>query len=208
MTLFNSTKRLNRFLIAATICCGAFFLQPIARAQEPAGEAKKEAKSEAAEPDPLWKWINFGLLAVGLGYLLGKSLPPFFKSRTSDIQKDIVEAQATKRDAEQRAAAIEKRVSALGADIEAFQAQSRTEMEQEAARIREETARMIEKVQKQAGNEIETAGKNAQRDLKAYAAKLSLDMAEQRIRTRLDTATENGLVDDFVKDLQAEGSKN
>jgi F-type H+-transporting ATPase subunit b len=200
--------RLNRFLVAATLCSGIFFSQQAARAQEPHGEPKGESKAEASEPDPMWKWINFGLLALGLGYLMWKALPPFFKSRTSDIQKDIIEAQATKRDAEQRAAAIEKRVSALGADIEAFQARSRTEMEQEAARIREETARMIEKVQKQAGNEIETAGKNAQRDLKAYAAKLSLDMAEQRIRTRLDTATENGLVDDFVKDLQAEGSKN
>jgi F-type H+-transporting ATPase subunit b len=200
-------RHLNRFLIAATLCSGIFF-SPQARAQEPHGEPKGESKAEASEPDPMWKWINFGLLALGLGYLMGKALPPFFKSRTSDIQKDIVEAQATKRDAEQRAAAIEKRVSALGADIEAFQAQSRTEMEQEAARIREETARMIEKVQKQAGNEMEAAGKNAQRDLKAYAAKLSLDMAEQRIRARLDTATENGLVDDFVKDLQAEGSKN
>jgi F-type H+-transporting ATPase subunit b len=208
MTL-RSMRSLNRFLIGATLCSGISLATQVALAQDIYEiAAKKEAKSEAAEPDAMWKWINFGLLAVGLGYLLGKTLPPFFKSRTSDIQKDIVEAQATKRDAEQRAAAIEKRVSALGADIEAFQAQSRTEMEQEAARIREETARMIEKVQKQAGNEIETAGKNAQRDLKAYAAKLSLDMAEQRIRTRLDTATENGLVDDFVKDLQAEGSKN
>jgi F-type H+-transporting ATPase subunit b len=204
---------LNRALIAAVLCGGPFVLPQIARAQEPqreaqTHEAKPESKAEAAEPDETWKWINFGLLAIGLGYLLGKTLPPFFKSRTDEIQKDIVEAQATKRDAEQRAAAIEKRVSSLGADIEAFKTESQSEMQQEAGRIREETARMIEKVQRQAALEIETAGKSAQRDLKAYAAKLSLDLAEQRIRGRLDSATENGLVDDFVVGLKTEGSKN
>jgi len=153
-----------------------------------------------------WKWVNFGLLALGLGYLMGKALPPFFKSRTSDIQKDILEAQATKRDAEARAAAIEQRVSALGADIAAFKSQSQSEMEQEAARIRQETTHLIEKVKKQAALEIESAGKAAQRDLKSYAAQLSLDLAEQRIRARLDAKTENGLVDDFVSGLKSEAA--
>jgi F0F1-type ATP synthase membrane subunit b/b' len=41
--------------------------------------------------------------------------------------------------------------------------------------------------------------------LHAYAAKLALDLAEQRIRTRLDASTEAGLVEDFTKDL---GSRN
>jgi F-type H+-transporting ATPase subunit b len=189
--------------MAVVVLGGIFFTQHIASAQESKGETKTEAKAEPEE-DLTWKWVNFGLLAVGLGYLLGKTLPPFFKSRTSDIQKDIVDAQATKREAEARAAAIEQRVSALGADIAAFQSQSQGEMQQEAARIREETARMIEKVQKQSALEIESAGKAAQRDLKSYAAKLSLDLAEQRIRTRLDANTENGLVDDFVHGLEAE----
>jgi F0F1-type ATP synthase membrane subunit b/b' len=60
-------------------------------------------------------------------------------------------------------------------------------------------------LQQQAQQEIETAGKLARRELKGFAAKLALDLAEQRIRTRLDANAESGLVDDFVKDL---GSQN
>jgi F0F1-type ATP synthase membrane subunit b/b' len=63
-------------------------------------------------------------------------------------------------------------------------------------------------MQRQAEQEIESAGTLASRELSAYAAKLSLDLAEQRIRTRLDASTEAGLVDDFTKDLQKQGSKN
>lgn len=155
-----------------------------------------------------WKWANFVILAGFLGYLLNKQLPPLFKSRTADIQKDITEAQQQKQAAEKRAAEMDARLSTLGAQIEKFRAESKIEMGQESARIRQETAKQIEKLQKQAEQEIESAGNLASRELSAYAAKLALDLAEQRIRTRLDAGTEAGLVDDFMKDLQHQGSKN
>jgi F-type H+-transporting ATPase subunit b len=153
----------------------------------------------------VWKWANFLILAAGAGYLLFKHMPPFFNSRTGDIQKDITEAQATKQAADKRSAEMDARLSSLAADIEKFRVQAKVEMEQEALRIRQETAHQIEKLQKQAEQEIEAASTLATRELHAYASKLSLDLAEQRIRTRLDAATEAGLVDDFTKDL---GSRN
>ena len=165
---------------------------------------------EAIPPDEMifWKWANFLLLAAGATYLLVKHLPKFFKSRSEEIQKDITEAQQTKLAAEKRAAEMDTRLKTLGAEIEKFRAQSKVEMEQEAARIREETAHQIEKLQRQAEQEIESAGHLAGRELREYAAKLALDLAEQRIRTRLDSGTEAGLVEDFTKDLQQQGSKN
>lgn len=155
-----------------------------------------------------WKWANFAILAIGLGYLLAKSLPPFFKSRTESIQKGISEAQQVKREAEARALEIERRVSALGADIDKFRDESRVEIGQEGERIRLETERQIARVQQQAQQEIEAAAKTAQKELKVFASRLALDLAEKRIRERLDQSTENALVDDFVKSLQNQGSRN
>jgi F0F1-type ATP synthase membrane subunit b/b' len=66
----------------------------------------------------------------------------------------------------------------------------------------------IQKLNTQAQSEIESAGKTARRELRAYAADLALDLAGQRIRTRLDAGTEAGLVDRFVGDLQRQESKN
>jgi F-type H+-transporting ATPase subunit b len=169
--------------------------------------AQEKTAQEPVTKDEMlvWKWANFAILAAGAGYLLSKHMPPFFKSRTGDIQKDITEAQATKQAADKRAAEMDARLESLSADIEKFRAQSRIEMEREAARIRQDTAHQIEKLQKQAEQEIELAGTIASRELHAYASKLSLDLAEQRIRTRLDASTEAELVDDFTKDL---GSRN
>lgn len=156
----------------------------------------------------IWKWANFIILAAGAAYLMGKHLPAYFKTRSADIQKDITEAQEQKAAAEKRAAEMDARLKSLAADIENFRTQSKIEMEQEGVRIRQETAQQIEKLQKQAEQEIESAGKLASRELREYAAKLALDLAEQRIRTRLDANTEAGLVDDFTRDLQQQGSKN
>jgi F-type H+-transporting ATPase subunit b len=188
----------KRLLLGMMLLVGASAVYGQEKAEEPL------SKDEMI----VWKWANFAILAIGAGYLLGKHLPTFFKSRTADIQKDITEAQQQKQAAEKRAAEMDARLKSLGADIEKFRLQSKVEMEQEAGRLRQETAHQIEKLQRQAEQEIESAGNLASRQLREYAAKLALDLAEQRIRTRLDATTEAGLVDDFTKDLQQQGSKN
>ncbi|HVN27173.1 MAG TPA: ATP synthase F0 subunit B, partial [Candidatus Binataceae bacterium] len=131
------------------------------------------------------KWVNFAILLAGLGYLCAKLFPPFFRSRTAEIQRGIIEAQAIKKEADARAAEMETRLNSLGAEIENFRRQSQSEMEQEGARIRQDTERQMVRIQQQGQAEIETAGKIARRELQAYAAKLSLDLAAQRIRQRL-----------------------
>jgi F-type H+-transporting ATPase subunit b len=168
----------------------------------------QEKGGESGDALAVWRWANFAILAAGLGYLLVKTLPPFFTSRTSSIQKEITDAQKLKRDSEERAEAIMKRVSRLAADIEAFRVQSRAEMEREGERIREQAATHIRKLNEQAQGEIESAGKAARRELRVYAAELALDLAGQRIRARLDAATEAGLVDRFVGDLKRRESSN
>ena len=156
----------------------------------------------------IWKWVNFAILAAGLGYLMAKHLPAFFQSRTAAIRKSIDEAQKEKRAAEERAAAMERRLGALGAEIEKFRTQAQAEMQQEGERIRQETAAQIRSLERQAELEVESASKAARRDLQSYAADLALDLAEQRVRARLNPQVEAGLVDSFVNDLKRRESNN
>jgi F-type H+-transporting ATPase subunit b len=192
----------------------AGFLLIASAAWAPAQENREAQRSqEAGETGAVWRWANFVILAAGLGYLASKHLPGFFRSRTESIQKGIAEAQQLKRDSESRARQIDARMSALGAEIEQFRTQAHAEMEQEGERIRQETAREIEKLQRQAEQEIESAGKAARKELTLYAAELALNLAEQRIKSRLDAPTEAGLVDGFLDDLKRQrmpqaGSRN
>jgi len=178
-------------------------------AQEPAeNKAGESAEHSSGEVSPIWKWANFAILAIGLGYLMGKNLPGVFSSRTKDIQQGITEAQQMKQDAEKRSAEMDARLNSLGSDIEKFRTQSAAEMQQEGDRISRETAAQIKKIEQQATVEIESVGKTARRQLKEYAAELALGLAEERLRAQISGAEESKLVDDFVKDLERQGSKN
>ena len=191
---------MKRLLLIALLAAGTGLY-----AQE--GEHKEEAKGELEVPDSL-KWANFAILAVGLGYMLVKLLPKNFAERTAAIQKDLTEAQAVKRDAEARAAKVDAQVKSLGADIERFRKESAQEMAHEGERIRLDTAAQIQRISDQVAMEIESAGKAARRQLRQYSWELALKLAEDRLRAKLDNATDAALVDGFVADLGRQGSKN
>ena len=171
-------------------------------AQEPAEHKAGETAEKSGEVSPIWKWANFAILAVGLGYLMAKNLPGLFSARTKEIQSGISEAQQMKQDAEKRSAEMDARLNSLGADIEKFRTQSAAEMQQEGDRISRETAAQVKKIEQQAAVEIESVGKTARRQLKEYAAELALGLAEERLRSRIDGAAESTLVDDFMRDLE------
>ena len=177
-------------------------------AQEPAESKSAEHSTEPAEPSIVWKWVNFLMLAGGLGYFASKGLPAFFRARTGEIQKGIAEAQTFRMDAEKRASAMDSRLNLLGADIDKFRMQAHAEMEQEGLRIRHETAAHMQKLEQQAAQEIEAAGKTARRELKSYAAGLAMDLAEQQIRAGLDPRSIQALVDGFLKDLEKQEARN
>lgn len=178
-----------------------------------ASEAHGSGGGEAAhtsEGDPfiMWKWINFGMLAIGLGYLISKNLPPFFAARNEEIRKGIEEAAQLKKEADARAADMEKRMARLGAEIEDLRAHGKAEMAAEGDRIRKETEGQLAKVQAGAEAEIESAAKYARHELKVFSAKLALDLAEQRIRNRTTAGSESVLVDKFIHDLERKGVNN
>ena len=201
---------MKRLLVIALFAFATALIgqEPAKEAGEPEHAVEAAGEDEAEEPSIMWKWINFAILAGGLGYLMAKILPTVFANRTAEIQKNITEAQQTKREAEARAAQMEARLKALSADIETFRTQAAAEMQQEGERIRQDTVAQIKKVEQQAGQEIEAAGKTATRELRRYSAELALKLAEDRVRARMDAASESTLVDRFVKDLERQGSKN
>ena len=149
-----------------------------------------------------WKWANFLLLAAGIGYLIGKNAGPFFAARSQSISKDISESEQIRRDAEARAAEVERPLANLGADIAALRAESQREAQSETERLAAHAAAEIAKIEAHATHEIAAAQKAARMDLRRYAGELAVELAEQKIRARMTAATQDYLVRGFVRDLQ------
>ncbi len=164
------------------------------------------AEKQQEQGDPLigWKWANFLILGAGLGYLIAKNVPALFRKQTDEIQKALAEAAQAKLEADAQAAAIEKRFAGLSAEVESLRQTAHSEMEAERARILREGEQHLQRIQEQTAQEIDLMTRGAKDELRRYVATLALDLAEQRVRSRITPAAEETLVDGFIQDLHAQ----
>ncbi len=180
----------------------------------PAILAQETKSGGAPAHDPssltLWNWANFLVLAGAIVYLVAKNGGPYFAARSRHIRKEMLEAGDVRKEAEERAAAVESRLANLAADIARLKAESEHERQAETERLRQHREAERAKIQAHAEREIDSAGKAARLDLKRYAAVLAVDLAEQKIRAGMTGPIQDGLVRSFVRDLASSsaGSRN
>ena len=208
-------NRLAPWLLIA----GSLSFVPAVYPQEsrPSGDKKQRpdliAKDERRMEDEnarldLWKWANFAVLAGGLGYIVAKNGKPFFTARSRQIRKDMLEAGEVRKEAEMRAAVVNRKLANLGADIERLRAESEQERAGETDRLRSHREAERAKIQAQAEREIESAAKSARLELKRYAAALAVELAERKIRARMNGEVQDALVAGFVNRLESSSASS
>ena len=172
-------------------------LTPLALAEEGHEEHK------GAEPSMVWKWANFVILAGLVVYVAVKKGGPFFNERAAEIRKGIDEADKIKADSNAKIAAINSKLGRLDAEIVSMRETAAVERRAAEQRLKDETQREIERIRLHAESEIETAGKSERVALQHYVAQLALDLAETKVRARMNPSTEDALVQAFVHGLGA-----
>jgi F-type H+-transporting ATPase subunit b len=160
------------------------------------------AARETSEPGMVWRWANFVILAVGLGYLIGKAAPAYFRARQNEIENALAEASKEIKDADAKAANLSVRLSGIQNEVENLRKSARAEMAAEGERIRIETERHLKRIQDQTSQEVVLMARAARDELRRYSAGLAIDLAEQRLRSRIGPAAQESLLDSFVVDLQ------
>lgn len=158
-------------------------------------------KTEQGDPWIWWKWANFAILAFGLGYLIRKHVPPIFRKQSDEIQGALAEAAKIKHEAALYAASVEQRLANLQREIENLREAAHADMAAESERIRIETEHHVERIREQSVQEIALMMRAAKAEIRKYAAELAIGLAEQRIRTRMNPATQENLVSGFLRDL-------
>jgi len=175
-------------------------LAPAILPQEPAPtETKKE--TEPVDEWLGWKWANFGLLALGLGFMIARSVPALFEKRRQEIQHAIVDATKARQEAEAKAAEIEKRFAGLEQEVAKMRQEASAVVISESASISRETEQHLKKIQEQSVQEIALMSRAAREELRRYSAGLALDLSEQQLRSRVTKPDQDALVDGFLQDL-------
>lgn len=146
---------------------------------------------------------NFAILAGGLFYLLRSPLGKYLGARADQIRADLVNAAETRRAASADLRAIEERLRALPAEIEALKARGMDEVTAEQARIREAAAAERERLVETSRREIAQHLQAARRTLKQEAADLAVDIARRRLERDMTDADRLRLLDRYVGQVKA-----
>jgi F-type H+-transporting ATPase subunit b len=148
--------------------------------------------------------INFAIIFFFIVTFMRKKLPGFFKGRTAAIQKGIEEARKMSDEARARLAEVEARLSRLDADIAAMRSEAEQNARAEEQRLQASNEEERKRIVTSAEQEITMAANAARRDLKGYAARLAVDLAEKKIR--VDQNADQALVREFTASLGKDGN--
>ncbi len=188
------------------ICLAGFASARVAWAQGP----EKAAKPESSEPrhELLFKTINFVILVGGLAYVLRKPVAEFFTSRSASIRKSLDEGRKALEASQAQLRVVEEKLKGLEAEIAAFKASALREMEAERQRLQQAGAEEAARILEAARAQTSTAVRGAKLELRNYAARKAVTLAEELIRTRLDDLTRRRLVTQFAATLESRERKN
>jgi F-type H+-transporting ATPase subunit b len=154
----------------------------------------------------IWQTINFVILAGLLGWLIVKQGGPLLAARSKEIAEGLAAGEMAKAEADARAAQVQEKLSHLGTEIAAMRADAKEEREREAERIRRETQAEIARIHVQAEHEVESAGKHARLEVQRAAAKLAIELAEDKVRARMSPEIQSALLRGFLTDLPGSGT--
>jgi F-type H+-transporting ATPase subunit b len=153
----------------------------------------------------IWEVLNFLILAGLLGWLIVKQGGPLLTARSKEIADGLASGEIAKAEADARAAQVQAKLDKLGTEIEAMRAEAKVERDREAERIRRETQAEMARIRVQAEHEIESAGKLARREVQRAAAKMAIELAEEKVRARMSPEIQAALLQGFLSELPRDG---
>jgi F-type H+-transporting ATPase subunit b len=153
--------------------------------------------------DWLWPVVNFGILAFILVHFGRKPVREFFKKRTEMIEESLKESREAKELARKSLDEVQERLKNTDTEIEKMLEAARKSGEKEKEAIIAEGVKIKERILEQAKSSIEFELQRAKEKIKSDAALLALEMAEKQIKEQLGQKEQKGLIDDYIKRLEA-----
>ncbi len=149
----------------------------------------------------LGRVFNLGVVALVLYWVANKPLKEFYASRTQSIREQLSEAKRAREEAETKLAEMEARMGRLDDELVQMKLTAEKEARDEYQRLIAEAEHESEVIIQRARAEIDGMMRTARKELKAYVAELSIQAAEEQIRSGITDEDRRRLFGRFVNQL-------
>ena len=149
--------------------------------------------------DFIWRCINFAIMAGAIAYFAIKPIRNGLQGRRAEIVKALNDAAAARDAAEAKAREYQEKLARAAAEIETIYAAIRREGELERDRIVASAREMAVKIEQEADAKAATAVARARVELRAEAARLAVELAEELLGKSVTAADQKRLVDEYMQ---------
>ena len=164
--------------------------------------------AEGAEPDPaesttglIFRWLNFLIVFGGIAYLIAKRGGAFFRGNAKEIAASIVEATATKAEADRELREVETKIARLDRDVEELREEARRNWAAESERLRSSGQAEIEKIAHAAREELAASERAAQQQVREIAASLAVERAAALVSSMMNAEIRARMFQSFLSEL-------
>jgi len=149
--------------------------------------------------DFIWRCINFAVMAGLIGYFVSKPIRNALQNRRAEIEKSLADAVAARDAAETKAREYQEKLAKASAEIETIYAAIRREGELERDKILASAKEMATKIEQEADAKAAGAVARARLELRADAARLAVELAEELLAKNVTAADQKRLVDEYMQ---------
>ena len=168
-----------------------------------AGHAESAEAAGGGWAAVIAKAVNFSILAGALVYFLRVPMMGYLNGRIGKVREDLVTAAETRDAATRQLAAIDAKLAALPAELEALKKRGAEDLAAERVRIEQEAQTERQRLLEHTQREIDMRLRVAKRELLVAAADLAVNVASERIRTSITPDDQARLVDRYASQLPA-----
>ncbi len=148
--------------------------------------------------DWLPRLVNFAIIASVVVYFSRKPIRDFFANRTAEIAKAMQDSNEARERAVAALADLERKIKEMEAETGRMVADAQARGEKDKKALVEEGRKVAEDVQAQVKQGIDSELHKAKTALVAEAALLALDLAEGRIKQKINSQDHERIVKEYI----------
>jgi F-type H+-transporting ATPase subunit b len=151
--------------------------------------------------DFLGKVINFTVLFGGLFLILRKPVKNYLEQRVKKEDFSIKEAMETRNESEEKLKSALSRLDVLSEKVRAIKDEAEQDGEKQKEKILESAQKEADRLKDMSKQEIESIYASVMKELRSYAAEVTIEEAAKRIKQRMTPKIQSAIIDRSIERL-------